>query len=515
MVICFSLSDNILSNHNRFMAVTRPIKYAKHKSNNRVMFTIAIVWIISVTIGSPIVLGLNTSPERTPELCIFYNSDFIIYSSLGSFYIPCVLMVILYYRIFKAIRERAKKPIGSSRGNHTTQQPTKGGRNRNAGVPREGTPSGDASQALVIENVHSKSSRSAIDRMRSPLPVISGSVAISSPDLEVHEEDEDEEESEAEDAVECKVIENVAAADLERRLHSHSLNRGRTNGNPDSGYVASHVEETQFCLRNPHTKDEATDEEEDFEMKDKFFDLEEGKVKNSKQNSEQNSKQTAETVGVVNSKEEEEEESPSLEERLGRASTSASPAAALANASTSSTSATEKEKEKKDLEDLEEKGRTGKGSSEEGKKKLRFHLRRKTKIKTTDPQKKREKASAKRERKATKTLAIVLGNRHSHFSILSLMLYTPFFPYSCKMCPCASSISLVITVCVLHLSFTYSPFFLVLIVLLVLYSVLVYCVVVDLSPFASLMCSAPVLSFPLSIASLLMFSCVGKVWRTL
>ena len=70
------------------MAVTRPIKYATYKSNNRVKWTIAIVWVISVTIGSPIVLGLNTSPERTPELCIFYNSDFIIYSSLGSFYIP-------------------------------------------------------------------------------------------------------------------------------------------------------------------------------------------------------------------------------------------------------------------------------------------------------------------------------------------------------------------------------------------------------------------------------------------
>lgn len=93
--------------------MTMPIKYAKHKSNNRVGWTIAIVWVISVTIGSPIVLGLNTSPQRTPELCIFYNSDFIIYSSLGSFYIPCILMVYLYYRIFKAIRDRAKKSIGS------------------------------------------------------------------------------------------------------------------------------------------------------------------------------------------------------------------------------------------------------------------------------------------------------------------------------------------------------------------------------------------------------------------
>jgi len=34
-------------------------------------------------------------------VCAFYNPDFIIYSSLGSFYIPCILMIFLYGRIFK------------------------------------------------------------------------------------------------------------------------------------------------------------------------------------------------------------------------------------------------------------------------------------------------------------------------------------------------------------------------------------------------------------------------------
>nr|AXH38066.1 putative dopamine receptor D2 [Cupiennius salei] len=93
----------------RYIAVTQPIKYSKHRNNKRVFLTIAIVWLVSAAIGSPIVLGLNTSPERIPQLCVFYNSDFIIYSSLSSFYIPCLVMVFLYYKIFKAIHERAKK----------------------------------------------------------------------------------------------------------------------------------------------------------------------------------------------------------------------------------------------------------------------------------------------------------------------------------------------------------------------------------------------------------------------
>ena len=32
---------------------------------------------------------------------MFYNPDFIIYSSLGSFYIPCLVMIVLYTRIFR------------------------------------------------------------------------------------------------------------------------------------------------------------------------------------------------------------------------------------------------------------------------------------------------------------------------------------------------------------------------------------------------------------------------------
>lgn len=81
--------------------MTQPIKYAKHKNNRRVWLTIALVWVISAAIGSPIVLGLNNTPDRVADACLFYNSDFIIYSSLSSFYIPCIIMVFLYYNIFK------------------------------------------------------------------------------------------------------------------------------------------------------------------------------------------------------------------------------------------------------------------------------------------------------------------------------------------------------------------------------------------------------------------------------
>ena len=99
--IQFYLKISIFSFHSRYIAVTQPIKYAKHKNSRRVCLTILLVWAISAAIGSPIVLGLNNTPDRLPDLCLFYNSDFIVYSSLSSFYIPCIIMVFLYWSIFK------------------------------------------------------------------------------------------------------------------------------------------------------------------------------------------------------------------------------------------------------------------------------------------------------------------------------------------------------------------------------------------------------------------------------
>ncbi|XP_050550050.1 dopamine D2-like receptor isoform X2 [Spodoptera frugiperda] len=110
-VICStsSIFNLVAISVDRYIAVTQPIKYAKHKSNARVWSMIGVAWLVSGAIGSPIVLGLNNTADRRPGDCLFNNKDYVIYSSLGSFYIPCIIMMFLYYNIFKAIRQRAKK----------------------------------------------------------------------------------------------------------------------------------------------------------------------------------------------------------------------------------------------------------------------------------------------------------------------------------------------------------------------------------------------------------------------
>lgn len=92
----------------RFIAVTQPIKYSKHKNSKRVFVTLALTWIISLAIAAPIALGVNYSATRKEGMCAFFNSDFLIYSSMGSFYIPSIIMICLYWRIYRVLHLRAR-----------------------------------------------------------------------------------------------------------------------------------------------------------------------------------------------------------------------------------------------------------------------------------------------------------------------------------------------------------------------------------------------------------------------
>lgn len=92
----------------RYIAVKYPIKYAQHKSSNRIYLTIAFVWILSIMIALPMLLGMNETKNRNPDECAFNNDTFLLYSSVFSFYLPTLLMIMLYYKIFRKIRSRAK-----------------------------------------------------------------------------------------------------------------------------------------------------------------------------------------------------------------------------------------------------------------------------------------------------------------------------------------------------------------------------------------------------------------------
>lgn len=337
--------------------------------------------------------GANTSADRIPELCIFYNSNFIIYSSLWSFYVPCVIMVILYYKIFKAIHDRAKKAIGSRKTYSSSTSET-------------------VKSAQVIENVSQiKKFREEIqaqaeagranNRLKAKLPLITETDAVTNTGSGgSHDEDDDEEDKDEIEMVECHVIKNKRAdqtLDCKPEVRfggnetKHSKNvvqlqspieaevtvgpNGNTN-NTDSGYAASHashVEDcSQICLRNP-----AIDPDHSPPVADPT------------------NRSDAAIVLVV--------QNINKNGNIAQQLSTTSPSVHLAQNHTHHA---------KHSDSVSHSGSTTGSTGGQthpqhrpAKKKSRFNLGRKTK----STRKKREKASAKRERKATKTLAIVLG----------------------------------------------------------------------------------------------------------
>lgn len=96
----------------RYRAITQPIAYAQKRTVSRVMWTVALVWIVSAVISSPPLIGWNDWPdvfdEQTP-CTLTTHPGYVVYSSMGSFYIPLGVMSITYLKIYIATRRRLRR----------------------------------------------------------------------------------------------------------------------------------------------------------------------------------------------------------------------------------------------------------------------------------------------------------------------------------------------------------------------------------------------------------------------
>lgn len=104
----------------RYWAITDPINYAQKRTVERVLILIFGVWVLSLLISSPPLIGWNDWPDDfsgdTP--CqLTSNQGYVIYSSLGSFFIPLIIMTIVYIEIYIATRRRLRERAKASKMN--------------------------------------------------------------------------------------------------------------------------------------------------------------------------------------------------------------------------------------------------------------------------------------------------------------------------------------------------------------------------------------------------------------
>ncbi|XP_004703638.1 5-hydroxytryptamine receptor 1A [Echinops telfairi] len=97
----------------RYWAITDPIDYVNKRTPRRAAALISVTWLIGFLISIPPMLGWRTPEDRLdPDACtISKDHGYTIYSTFGAFYIPLLLMLVLYGRIFRAARFRIRKTV--------------------------------------------------------------------------------------------------------------------------------------------------------------------------------------------------------------------------------------------------------------------------------------------------------------------------------------------------------------------------------------------------------------------
>ncbi|XP_077479980.1 D(3) dopamine receptor [Stigmatopora argus] len=92
----------------RYTAVVMPVLYnTTHRSRKRVFVMIATVWVLAFAVSCPLLFGFNTTDD--PLVCSISNPDFVVYSSVVSFYLPFIVTLLVYIRIYVFLRMRRKR----------------------------------------------------------------------------------------------------------------------------------------------------------------------------------------------------------------------------------------------------------------------------------------------------------------------------------------------------------------------------------------------------------------------
>ncbi|MBN3271315.1 DRD4 protein, partial [Polyodon spathula] len=95
----------------RFIAVSIPLNYNRKHIDQRQIILLSATWIFALAVASPVMFGINHVPDRDPALCKLEDNNYIIYSSVCSFFIPCPIMLLLYCLMFRGLTqwEEARK----------------------------------------------------------------------------------------------------------------------------------------------------------------------------------------------------------------------------------------------------------------------------------------------------------------------------------------------------------------------------------------------------------------------
>ncbi|TSO88086.1 Alpha-2B adrenergic receptor [Bagarius yarrelli] len=104
----------------RYLSISRAVTYGAQRTPRRIKCAILIVWLISAVISFPPLLSMNKnqgnpSSSEGPHCQLNNERWYILYSTIGSFFAPCLIMILVYMRIYQIAKQRTRCPPGEPR----------------------------------------------------------------------------------------------------------------------------------------------------------------------------------------------------------------------------------------------------------------------------------------------------------------------------------------------------------------------------------------------------------------
>ncbi|XP_006011954.1 alpha-2C adrenergic receptor [Latimeria chalumnae] len=116
----------------RYWSVTQAVEYNLKRTPKRIKGVIVAVWLISAIISFPPLISMDRSSQGDPEDAMFpqcgLNDDtwYILSSCIGSFFAPCVIMILVYIRIYQVAKHRTRTLSEKKQGAEASSQTENG-----------------------------------------------------------------------------------------------------------------------------------------------------------------------------------------------------------------------------------------------------------------------------------------------------------------------------------------------------------------------------------------------------
>ncbi|XP_004474673.2 LOW QUALITY PROTEIN: alpha-2B adrenergic receptor [Dasypus novemcinctus] len=112
----------------RYWAVSRALEYNSKRTPRRIKRAILVVWLIAAAISLPPLVykgDPGPQPRGRPQCKLNQEAWYILASSVGSFFAPCLIMILVYLRIYLIARRSHRRGPGArgSSGEGAAGQP--------------------------------------------------------------------------------------------------------------------------------------------------------------------------------------------------------------------------------------------------------------------------------------------------------------------------------------------------------------------------------------------------------